>query len=68
MRLAHFHQLVSDEFGVSLGKMYLSTHVLTDFGHTPEELIEHGVDVREIWWALCRDFDVPESRWLGEDY
>ncbi|QTH58632.1 DUF3046 domain-containing protein [Corynebacterium hindlerae] len=68
MRLAQFHQLVSDEFGPALGRMHIESHVLTGFGKTPAELIEQGVDVREIWWQLCRDFDVPESRWLGEDY
>lgn len=68
MRLAHFHQLVSDEFGPALGQLHLSSHVLSGYGATPAELIEQGVDPRTVWWALCQDFEVPESRWLGEDY
>ncbi|MEJ5996936.1 DUF3046 domain-containing protein [Corynebacterium sp. H130] len=68
MRLAQFHQLVNDEFGPSLGQYHLDSHVLSGFGATPRELIEQGEDVRQVWWAMCRDFDIPESRWLGEDY
>ena len=32
-----------------------------------DEFLETETDVREIWWALCRDFDVPKERWLGPD-
>lgn len=68
MRLAQFNQLVSDEFGSALGQFHVDSHVLSGYGQTSAELIEQGVDVREVWWALCRDFEVPENRWLGEDY
>lgn len=67
MRLAEFHQLVADEFGDRTGAHYLRSHVLSELGDTPEQLIESGADLREVWWALCRDFDVPEDRWLGRD-
>ncbi|MEJ5927072.1 DUF3046 domain-containing protein [Corynebacterium sp. H128] len=68
MRLAQFHQLVADEFGPVLGRQHVSSHVLAEYGATPAQLLEQGVDMRRIWWALCRDFEVPQSRWLGEDY
>jgi hypothetical protein len=29
--------------------------------------VERGADLREVWWALCDDFDVPEDRRLGAD-
>ncbi|WP_047240399.1 DUF3046 domain-containing protein [Corynebacterium epidermidicanis] len=67
MRLAEFHRLVADEFGADTGKFYLSSHIVSGGDQTPLEMIENGVDLREIWWALCRDFEVPKERWLGED-
>lgn len=67
MRLAEFHRLVTDEFGGATGNYYLHSHVLSDQGATPQQLIDEGADLRQVWWALCRDFDVPASRWLGED-
>lgn len=67
MRLAEFSRLVESEFGAAHGKWLLSTHVLSGLGVTADEAIDRGDDVREIWWALCRDNDIPKDRWLGPD-
>ena len=40
---------------------------ISEYGKTSNELLETETNVREIWWALCRDFDVPKERWLGPD-
>ncbi|WP_273367344.1 DUF3046 domain-containing protein [Corynebacterium massiliense] len=68
MRLAEYRQLVADEFGDRQGSWISHSHVLADLGGTPDELIERGVDPRQIWWGLCEDFDVPPERCLGVDY
>ncbi len=70
MRLTEFHQLVADEFGEQEGKWIAHSHVLhVDGGRagTPDELIDAGVDPRDVWRGLCEDFDVPEERRLGVD-
>lgn len=67
MRLTEFHQLLTDEFGGAEGRWIAHSHVLSSFNATPDELIDAGVDPREIWEGLCRDFDVPEDRRLGVD-
>ncbi|AIU91957.1 DUF3046 domain-containing protein [Corynebacterium ulcerans] len=67
MRLTEFHQLVVDEFGSARGPWLLHSHVLAALGDTPDRLIEHGVEPRAVWWALCEDFSIPESRRLGLD-
>ena len=42
----------------------LVDHVLTGFGgRTPSQAIEDGVDPRDVWRALCADFDVPRDQW-----
>ncbi|GAB19086.1 hypothetical protein GOEFS_075_00060 [Gordonia effusa NBRC 100432] len=64
MRLTEFTELINTEFGeVSAGSMLID-HVLSDLGGmTAAQAIEAGVDPREVWVALCRDFDVPRNRW-----
>ena len=68
MRWTEYQQLVNDEFGDAEGKWISHSHVLSALGSTPDELIERGVDPREVWLGLCEDFSVPASRRLGVDY
>ena len=67
MRRAEFDRLVRGEFGDSFGSWIADMHVLEKYGQSPTQLIEQGVDLRDLWLALCRDFDVPPARRLGED-
>ncbi|AEK36972.1 hypothetical protein CVAR_1618 [Corynebacterium variabile DSM 44702] len=67
MRRTEFDRLVAGEFGDSFGSWIAGSHVLSGLGATSAQLIERGHDLRELWWALCDDFDVPEERRLGED-
>ena len=67
MRRAEFDRLVSGEFGRHSAEWTITSHVLQHYGHTPVEMIEQGADLRDVWLALCDDFDVPEERRLGED-
>ena len=66
MRLSEFWLAVSDEFGDAYGRVLTRDLVLGDIGGlTAEQAIAKGVNTREIWLALCRATDVPESRWYG---
>ena len=70
MRLTEFHQLVADEFGEQEGKWIAHSHVLSVGGGragTADELIDAGVDPRDVWHRLCEDFDIPGERRLGID-
>lgn len=67
MRRTEFDRLVRGEFGDGFQSWIQHAHVLTRFGETSEQLIEQGADLRNVWEALCDDFDVPQSRRLGED-
>lgn len=65
MRLSEFRLAVSDEFG-AYGTVVTRDLVLGDIGGlTAEQAIAQGVPARDIWLALCRASDVPESRWYG---
>ncbi len=64
VRLTQFQELINDEFGRISGGSMLVDHVLTDLGgQTAAQALEAGVEPRDIWRALCRDFEVPKNRW-----
>lgn len=51
-------------FGAAYGASVLVDHVLTGLGgRTAAQAIEAGVDPRDVWRALCVDFDVPRDQW-----
>ena len=64
MRLTEFRELVEAQFGSVRGASLLVDHVLTRLGgRTAEQAIEAGIDPRDVWRALCADFDVPRDQW-----
>lgn len=66
MRLSEFWLAVSDEFGADYGRVITHDLVLGEIGGlTAQQAIRSGIATRDIWLALCRATDVPESRWYG---
>ncbi|MDR2280297.1 DUF3046 domain-containing protein [Gordonia sp. PDNC005] len=64
MRLTEFNEMVGIEFGRLRSDAMLVDHVLIELGgRTGAQAIADGVDPREVWRALCRDFEVPPERW-----
>jgi len=64
VRLTEFSELVTLQFGAAYGASVLVDHVLSNFGgRTAAQAIEDGVDPRDVWRALCVDFDIPRDRW-----
>ncbi|MEZ0384709.1 DUF3046 domain-containing protein [Mycobacterium sp. pW045] len=64
MRLTEFHERVTHRFGAAYGATVLADHVLAAVGgRTAAQAIEDGVEPREVWRALCADFDVPRDQW-----
>ncbi len=51
------------EFGVARADAMLTDHVIPQLGRTGSVAIDNGVDPRDVWRALCADFDVPPNRW-----
>ncbi|SDC99243.1 Protein of unknown function [Rhodococcus tukisamuensis] len=64
VRLTEFNELVHGQFGRLYGESLLVDHVLTSLGGmTAAQAIEAGQEPRDVWRALCADFEVPRSRW-----
>ena len=64
MRLTEFNERVTLRFGATYGASVLADHVLSAFdGRTAAQAIEDGIEPRDVWRALCADFDVPREQW-----
>lgn len=63
VRLTEFQELLYAEFGSARGDALLNDHVLPAYGRTGAKAIAAGVDPRDVWRALCSEFDVPRTRW-----
>ncbi|WP_033437169.1 DUF3046 domain-containing protein [Saccharothrix sp. NRRL B-16314] len=63
MRITMFRRRMADEFGQVRAEMVAGDHVLSALGgRTPDQALEAGLPVKEIWLAVCDAFDVPEQR------
>ena len=57
---------MEDEFGAEYAAVLLRDLVLTELGDlTGAKALEQGIEPRDIWLAICKAQQVPESRWLG---
>jgi hypothetical protein len=66
MRLSEFRMAVADEFGEGYGSVLTRDLVLgTLGGHTAEQALSGGHNIREVWLALCEATDVPAERRYG---
>lgn len=62
--MTEFHERVEGQFGPARGASLLVDHVLTRLGgRTAAQAIDDGVEPREVWRAVCADFDVPRAEW-----
>lgn len=68
MRISEFWDLVDGEFGPARSRSLVKDHVLTVLGNqTAEQALLAGTDLREIWFAICDDLDVPSNRRWGRN-
>lgn len=68
MRVSRFNELVAEEFGAGQGRILVRDTVLGELGQrSAEQAIADGVDPQRVWFALCRQQEIPEDRWWGSD-
>jgi hypothetical protein len=57
---------MKDEFGSEYAAVIENDLVLTEFqDRTASQCLVAGEDLREVWLAICKANNVPESRWHG---
>jgi hypothetical protein len=61
--LTHFRQLMADEFGAVRAGSISRDHVFAALdGRTVDQALEDGEEPREVWRAVCAEFEVPAER------
>jgi hypothetical protein len=48
-------------FGVAYSRSLAHDYRLPELGATVDEALANGVETKEIWRAICAEFDVPGS-------
>lgn len=46
-------------FGAAYSRSVAADHRIPDLDSTIDEAIGRGVETRDIWRAVCREFDMP---------
>ena len=63
MRITVFRRLMTEEFGRVRAEVLAKDHVLTSLGgRTVDQALADGVPAKDIWHAVCDDFEVPPER------
>ena len=68
MRHSRLAELLEDEFGPAYAATIRRDHVLVSLGgDTVDGALARGIPPRQVWAAICADFDVPPQRRLGRE-
>lgn len=59
MRLTEFWQRMDERFGSAYARSVAADYRLPLLGATVDEALREGVEAKEIWRAVCAEFDVP---------
>jgi len=63
VRLTHFRQLMDEEFGAVRAGSITRDHVFGALGgRTVAQALGDGDEPRDVWRAVCAEFDVPADR------
>ncbi len=63
VRLTYFWELMDGEFGAARAASMSRDHVFAQLGgRTVVEALDHGIDARDVWKAVCEVYDVPPAR------
>lgn len=61
MRLTEFWQRMEARFGTAYARSVAADYRLPQLGTTIDEALAAGVEVKEVWRAVCAEFEVPSS-------
>jgi hypothetical protein len=60
MRLTEFWQRMDERFGAAYARSVAADHRLPLLGSTIDEALAAGVEAKEVWRAVCAEFEVPQ--------
>ncbi|HEY8827165.1 MAG TPA: DUF3046 domain-containing protein [Jatrophihabitantaceae bacterium] len=59
MRLTEFWRRMETRFGATYAHSVAADYRLPALGSTVEQALATGVDIKEIWRAVCAEFEMP---------
>jgi hypothetical protein len=59
VRLTEFWQRMDERFGTAYSRSVAADYRLPLLGATVDEALRDGVEAKEVWRAVCDEFDVP---------
>ncbi len=59
MRLTEFWRRMGERFGAGYAVSLAADYRLPLIGCTVDEALAEGVDAKEIWRAVCAEFEMP---------
>ncbi len=59
MRLTDFWGRMEARFGAAYARSLAHDYRLPALGATVDEALERGVEAKDVWRAVCAEFDVP---------
>ncbi len=63
MRLSEFWVRMEDHFGVGYARSVARDHVLARLGgRTVEQAIAAGEPAKQVWRAVCDEFEIPARK------
>ena len=61
MRITEFWRRMEERFGPSYAASLAADYRVPELGTTIEEALANGVEAKEIWRAVCAEFEMPPS-------
>jgi Protein of unknown function (DUF3046) len=61
MRLTEFWRRMEERFGVAYAASVAADYRLPALGTTINEALATGVDTKDVWRAVCAEFEMPAS-------
>ncbi|WP_073391135.1 DUF3046 domain-containing protein [Jatrophihabitans endophyticus] len=61
MRLTEFWRRMDERFGAGYAASLAADYRLPGVGATIDEALAAGVDAKEVWRAVCAEFDMPSQ-------
>jgi hypothetical protein len=59
VRLTEFWQRMETRFGTSYARSVAADYRIPTLGSTIDDALSRGVEPKEIWRAVCAEFEVP---------
>jgi hypothetical protein len=59
VRLTEFWRRMDERFGAAYSRSIAVDYRLPLLGATADEALRNGVEAKEVWRAVCAEFEVP---------